>query len=78
MSPINGEDRWPKDTTNPILPLIYKVGLERPKKSRREHDEETRPTKLRRKNTKKMYEFNIDTTLELAKSDLWQLLDLKF
>ena len=53
MNPINGEGRQPKDTTNPILPPIYKVWPGRPKELRRKQpDEETRPTKLRRENTK--------------------------
>lgn len=32
MSPINGENRWPKETVDPIMPLNYKVKLGRPKK----------------------------------------------
>jgi len=35
ISPINGEDRLPKDIVDLILPSIYKVGLERPKILRR-------------------------------------------
>jgi len=32
ISPINGEDRWPKDIDDPILPQSTKLGLEDPKK----------------------------------------------
>lgn len=41
-----------KDIADLIPPLIYKVGPRRPNKLRRESDEETIPTKLRRENTK--------------------------
>ena len=38
ISPINGEDRLPKDIVDLILPSIYKVGLERPKILREDED----------------------------------------
>ena len=52
ISPINGQDRWPKTDNDPILPPQYKRGPGRPKKlRRREPDEDANPTKLRRTHT---------------------------
>lgn len=52
ISPINGQDMWPKTDNDQILPPSYKRGPGRPKKlRRREADENPKPTKLRRSTT---------------------------
>ena len=52
ISPINGQDKWPKTDYTEILPPLFKQGPGRPKKlRRREQDEEPNPTKLRRSHT---------------------------
>ena len=52
ISPINGQDKWPKTNDQKILPPAYKRGAGRPKKlRRREPDEDRNPHKLRKTNS---------------------------
>ncbi|RDY09524.1 hypothetical protein CR513_06095, partial [Mucuna pruriens] len=51
VSLINGQNMWPKYDFDEILPLIYKIGPKRPKILRREPDESSNSTKLRRVTT---------------------------
>lgn len=52
ISPINGQNKWPKTEDEPILPPVFKVGPGRPKKlRRREPDEDPNPSKLKRSHT---------------------------
>lgn len=52
ISPINGQNKWPKTYYNHIFPPQYKRGPGRPKKlRRREPDEDPNPSKLKRTRT---------------------------
>ncbi|KAJ1392294.1 hypothetical protein SESBI_35938 [Sesbania bispinosa] len=53
ISPINGQNKWPKTNNIHVMPHIFKAGPGRPKKlRRREVDEDPNPTKLKRSHTK--------------------------
>ncbi|XP_058744588.1 uncharacterized protein LOC131617289 [Vicia villosa] len=51
ISPINGQNKWPKTTDPEILPPSYKRGPGRPKKLRRREADEESQTRWQRTNT---------------------------
>jgi hypothetical protein len=53
ISPINGQDKWPKTQYDEVLPPTYKRGPGKPKKLRRREPDEDN-TRLRRSDQKNM------------------------